>query len=188
MKKVILTLLIILSISGVAKAQNGQSNSVTVTVVAPPSWTISVAPLNYYQNLAGVMKITVTAGTPVSACTVNWDAVVLANTLSGTVFTVPVPAAQTAVAGSHTVFISCPLPALSLKSPVTLPNAQVGQSYQADLLQLAQVTGGVPPYNFSLTGGGLPTGLSLGSGGVISGTPGNSGVFNFSFIVKDSGI
>jgi hypothetical protein len=44
--------------------------------------------------------------------------------------------------------------------------------------------GGTGPYTFSATG--LPTGLTLSSNGTISGTPTQSGTFNYTVTIKDS--
>jgi hypothetical protein len=64
----------------------------------------------------------------------------------------------------------------------------VGTTYSADLSKAANVSGGTPPYSFSLVAGSsLPMGLSLSpSSGVVSGTPSGAGTFNFGFVVKDS--
>jgi large repetitive protein len=170
-------------------AQN--SNSVTVTVVPPPSWTITVSPGNYYQNKAATMTITVTAGPVVNTCTATWDSTPLGLTFPSSLtnpvaLTAAVTAAMTATTGSHTVFISCPLPVLTLNTPVALPNGVVGKTYSANLGSLTGLTGGIPPYSWSLSSGALPTGLSLSSSGVVSGTPSGVGSFNWGFTVKDS--
>jgi len=53
--------------------------------------------------------------------------------------------------------------------------------------QTLGVTGGVPPYAWSMTSGSLPGGLTLERGGVISGTPtSKDGSFNFTVQVKDT--
>ncbi|HYM78917.1 MAG TPA: putative Ig domain-containing protein [Candidatus Dormibacteraeota bacterium] len=65
----------------------------------------------------------------------------------------------------------------------TLPAAQAGVAYNAVL----SVSGGKAPYTFSVLSGALPAGLSLGqSSGSISGTPTQSGAFNFSVQATDS--
>src|SRR5207244_3932942 len=47
-------------------------------------------------------------------------------------------------------------------------------------------SGGTPAYTFSLALGSLPAGLSLSSGGTLSGTPTQTGSFNFSVLVRDA--
>ena len=49
------------------------------------------------------------------------------------------------------------------------------------------VTGGVPPYTWSIGGGALPAGLAMGSSGAVSGTPAALGTFLFTVQVDDSG-
>lgn len=193
MRRLVLALVILLALGINLNAQSQPSNSVTVTVQAPPSFTITVAPLNYYAGLAGQpMTVTVTAGPASSTCVLTWDATTLTATFTAGSGTTPssfkvaaIPTAQL-TAGSHAVVLSCPLPQLSIVSPVTLPNGQVGVAYSASLATIAAPSGGVPPYSWSLTGGSLPTGLSLSSSGVVSGTPSGPGSTSFTFTVKDS--
>lgn len=69
----------------------------------------------------------------------------------------------------------------------TLPNANVGVSYSAQL----SATGGQPPYTWSLSPGsaGLPSGLNLTSDGQITGTPvgpGGGAIYDFSIRLTDS--
>jgi hypothetical protein len=66
-----------------------------------------------------------------------------------------------------------------------LAEAKEGVSYEEDIY----VTGGTPPYTFSLASGSLPSGLSLDSDdGIISGTPdeGTAGTYNITIGVTDS--
>jgi hypothetical protein len=49
------------------------------------------------------------------------------------------------------------------------------------------VTGGVPPYTWSIGGGALPAGLAMGSSGAVLGTPAALGTFLFTVQVDDSG-
>ena len=67
-------------------------------------------------------------------------------------------------------------------STPSLAAATLGLPYSSILL----VTGGTPPYTFTVTAGSLPSGLSLSSG-VISGIPtGSPGTFDFTVTVGDS--
>ena len=52
-------------------------------------------------------------------------------------------------------------------TPITLPNAKVGQPYSVQLT----ATGGAMPYRWVVVAGSLPPGLSLSSAGVLSGRP-----------------
>jgi hypothetical protein len=69
-------------------------------------------------------------------------------------------------------------------SPATLPDATNGVFYSFTL----SVAGGQPPYTWMLAtnSAALPAALSLSSGGVISGTPAESGTFDFIVQMNDS--
>lgn len=68
-------------------------------------------------------------------------------------------------------------------APKTLPSGQQGTSYSSQL----ESTGGSGPYNYRLAKGALPAGLELNSQtGEISGTPQESGDFEFIIEVRDS--
>lgn len=186
MKRIASALSLILMLATIGRAQ---SNTVTVQVVAPPTWTISVAPSSYYQNKSATMSITVTAGTVTNACTASWDSTNLpltfpTNLTNPVTLTAAVSTAMTATLGSHSVVLTCPLPTLTMNSPVTLPNARVGTAYSASLAALANPTGGVPPYSFSCSG--LPTGLACSLSGVVSGVPSSAGSFSIDFTVTDA--
>ncbi len=49
------------------------------------------------------------------------------------------------------------------------------------------ITGGLPPFQFSLFSGSLPDGLTLTSGGLLSGTPTSNGNFTFKIKVISGG-
>jgi hypothetical protein len=70
-------------------------------------------------------------------------------------------------------------------SPASLPNGTNAALYAATTFT---TTGGAftPPYTWSLVAGSLPSGLTLSSGGTISGTPTQSGAFNFVIQLTDS--
>lgn len=71
-------------------------------------------------------------------------------------------------------------PVITTSSP--LPSGTAGTAYY----QAFYATGSMAPYSWSPDSGTLPGGLSLTSGGILSGTPTNSGTFNFSVRVADS--
>lgn len=190
MKKLLAVAILLFAAIG-ARAQN--SNTVTVQVIPPPTWTITVSPGSYYQSQPKTMTITVTAGVVVNTCTATWDALNLPLTFPSPIpanpvtLTAAVSAVMTTGLGNHSVFITCPQPVLTMNSPVTLPNGMVGASYSASLASVANLSGGLPPYTWSLDPTTpLPPGLSLSSSGVVSGVASGTGSFNFSFTVQDS--
>jgi hypothetical protein len=63
-----------------------------------------------------------------------------------------------------------------------LPNGTNGAGYSQQL----SAVNGQPPYSWSIFSGSLPSGLSLATSGLISGTPTNSGIFNFTVKVTDA--
>ncbi len=81
--------------------------------------------------------------------------------------------------GNLVVTDACPI--IYIK-PSELPGAQIKTFYS----QTLTAEGGVKPYNFSIGGGNLPPGISLSKEGTISGTPTESGLFNFLVIANDS--
>ncbi len=64
----------------------------------------------------------------------------------------------------------------------SLPNGTNGLAYS----QTLTATGGQKPYTWINISGALPPGLNLATNGVISGTPTNSGAFNFTVKVTDA--
>jgi hypothetical protein len=71
-------------------------------------------------------------------------------------------------------------------SPTTLPDATNGVSYNVVL----SAAGGQSPYAWGVASGspGLPASLNLSPGGVISGTPAESGTFDFIIQMTDSSV
>ena len=67
-------------------------------------------------------------------------------------------------------------------SHAPLKDGVIGVGYQ----QLLVGTGGVQPYTWTISAGQLPPGLTLSTDGVISGTPTQTGQFNFTAQVVDS--
>jgi hypothetical protein len=78
--------------------------------------------------------------------------------------------------------VNPPLPPLIITN-VALPKGNVGAAYSAQI----GASGGQPPYSWSLALGSAnpPPGLTLQPSGLISGTPTNSGTFNFKAQVTD---
>jgi hypothetical protein len=86
------------------------------------------------------------------------------------------------VSGNLRIVVSPP--PLTITSEGDLPNGKINQSYSYQLT----FSGGFPPVTWSLpTGSSLPPGLTLNSTtGVISGTPTQTGLFNFTVKLTDS--
>jgi hypothetical protein len=75
-----------------------------------------------------------------------------------------------------------PKPKLTVTTP-SLPDANLSQAYTAPALQASGDTVNA----WTLAGGALPAGLTLASNGVISGTPTQSGTFNFTVQANGNG-
>ncbi len=83
----------------------------------------------------------------------------------------------------YNLFIDpCPLITVNPVNP-TLPPANISAPYS----QTFSATGGVAPYTFALTGGLPPLGLTFNAAtGVLSGSPTQSGTFNFNVRATDA--
>jgi len=132
-------------------AYNGNLNAI-------PAGTYQFSSTNKpaWLTIAGNGEMT---GTPTSAGTFHFDVTV----------TGPGTCAKT-VAVALTVI--CPAIAVT---PASLPNASVGAPYN----QTLGATPGGTTYKFAVTAGLLPPGLTLNGNGSFSGTPAQSGTFNF---------
>src|SRR3970040_1526198 len=72
-------------------------------------------------------------------------------------------------------------PKITTTSP--LPQATRGTPYSYQL----EVTGGAPPYVWTIVEGSLPAGLTMSSSGLISGTPtSDANTFSFKVTVESS--
>ena len=74
----------------------------------------------------------------------------------------------------------CPVITLSATA---FPGGAIGSTYPPTTLTQ---TGGVGAVTFLLTGGALPNGMSLSSAGTVSGTPTQTGTFNFTVTATDA--
>jgi hypothetical protein len=84
---------------------------------------------------------------------------------------------------TEAMFVSSVGP-LSITTTTTLPGAQLGSHYRAQLTAV----GGAGGYKWGLSGGSLPVGLTLNArSGVISGTPTASGLASFTVGLSDPG-
>jgi hypothetical protein len=84
--------------------------------------------------------------------------------------------------GTQTFTLTVRPPALALV-PTDLPAAQQGTHYQ----QTLAAAGGTSPYVYTVSAGVLPSGLSLDQAtGILSGTPTQSGTFQFTIAATDA--
>jgi len=154
------------------------------------SWT---APAN---NGSPITKYTVT-GVPSGSCTTEIVAPATEPATSCTItgLTNGTPYKFTVVA-TNAIGDSAPSPESAEAIPladlifvgaapnITLASGVVAATYS----QTLQVTGGLPPYTFSVTGE-LPPGLELDTDtGIISGTPTTPGTYSFSVMAIDSAV
>ncbi len=195
MKRLLAVVLLALLSAFLTLPVAAQTGTTTITIVAvPPSTlgTITPTPVHFYQSTAAPISFASSTNGFNNTCTATAGTTALPVVYSSTTnaLTGTLSAAMTSTLGNLTITITCTpsaLPPLSMLSPVTLPNAPVGVAYSQNLASLIQLSGGVPPYKFSLApGASLPPGLSLLSSGIVSGTPSGAASSIFNFIVTDS--
>jgi len=109
------------------------------------------------------------AGTPTAAGTFTFTAQVTDSTGS-------------TVSRTFAITIVSVSPLFSITTVSPLLSGFVNGAYSETL----GVTGGAPPYTWSVLSGALPGGLTLSGGGTIAGQPSTAGVFNFTVQVLDS--
>jgi len=102
-------------------------------------------------------------------------------TVAGTV-TVTVEVTSAGLTGTGEVSLTVSDDPLTVTTQ-TLPDAQVGTSYQATL----EAEGGVGELSWSLAAGTLPSGLDLSSQGQLTGTPGEAGSFDLTVQATTAG-
>ncbi len=147
----------------------GTPYSATLTVTGATG-TVTWSPADH-SNLPRGLQLNpatgVLAGTPRVAGTAQFSVSVRQN---GT----------TSSASATLALVVNAAPQVSVTS-ATLPTATVGTSYSTAL----QITGGTPPYHFTVTSGELPEGLRVGTDGTIAGTPRHAGTYTFSIGIGD---
>ncbi|MCS4295177.1 hypothetical protein M2375_003419 [Comamonas sp. BIGb0152] len=157
-----------LTVNWTAPNDNGSAvTKYTVTGVPGGSCTTEVVP---------------PATTPATSCTVTgltngtaYKFTVVATNANGD--SVASPESAEAVPSADLTFVGA-------GPNITLAGGVVAAAYS----QTLQVTGGLPPYTFSVTGE-LPPGLALDSAtGVVSGTPTTPGTYSFSVMAMDSAV
>ena len=114
---------------------------------------------------------TIVGGTPTQQGTFTW-----------TVHVTPFTGGTSSTTGTYRLTVS-PAPTLTISFPTgSCCNAgTVGSSY----LQNFALSGGVPPYTWTIAAGQLPPGVTQ-TGGSLQGTPTTAGTFTFTIKVTDS--
>ncbi|PWB18782.1 MULTISPECIES: fibronectin type III domain-containing protein [Comamonas] len=168
--------------------------SVSVSNVADRSLTVTWTAAS--DNGSPITKYTVT-GVPGGSCTTEIVAPATEPATSCTItgLTNGTPYKFTVVA-TNAIGDSAPSPESAEAIPladvmfvgagpnITLAGGVVAAAYSQPL----QLTGGLPPYTFSVTGE-LPPGLALDTAtGIISGTPTTTGTYSFSVMAMDSAV
>jgi large repetitive protein len=135
------------------------------TVDALPAATVGAA---YSAPLAAAGTWSYADGTSVPGLNVSGDLLEGNPTATGNFVFVAAEAAATSTAESTSQSFSvCVGPAPLVFPPMSLSNMVVGVGYSVQFT----VTGGTPPYNFTILTGSLPAGITLSSTGLLSGTP-----------------
>lgn len=96
-------------------------------------------------------------------------------------FTISATANGCAGTRVYTLGVGC---VAMIVQPGTLPAAKKDVPYTQSLTS----SGGAAPYRYTIANGQLPTGLSLSTDGILTGTPTQSGTFQFAVTVQDSGV
>ena len=176
---------------------SGLTASRNLTITVAPAISIT-SPASLPGGVVGVAystTLTANGGTPpytFSIASGQLPAGITLNATSGALTGTPTLAGSYAftlqVTDSANASVQAPF-GLNVRSPLTittaatLANGSVGALYR----QTLAVSGGVPPYAWSLTGGALPTGLSINPGtGELSGTPSQAGTFPITVQVRDA--
>jgi hypothetical protein len=133
---------------------------------APYTWSISAGALPGGLTLSSSGAIT---GTPTTAGT--FDFTVKATDAANLSGTQPLQIVVNPAAAPPTI------------TTTSLPGGTAGTKYGPQNLG---VSGGTPPYTWSISAGSLPTGLTLASNGTISGTPTTAGTSSFTVKVTDA--
>ena len=161
---------LVITTTSLPNGTKGQSYSSTIAVSGgktPYSWTVSSGTLPTGLSLSNSGTI---SGTPTGTGK---------STFSIQVSDSSVPALK--ASQSYTVTIA---PGTLTITTSTLSNGTVSVAYAATVA----TTGGTPAFTWSIPTGKLPAGLTLAATtGTISGTPTQTGTYNFTLKVVDSG-
>ena len=186
------------SVQVTAANQATATATFSLTVNAAPLTITTVAPL--FAGTVGIpysQPFSASGGKPPytwSIASGNTGGLTLdasAGTLHGTpqtvgTFTFTVQVTDSAGGTASTSFsLVVNAPVLSIAVVSALPSGAVNASYSQQLSNYLAVTGGAPPYTWSISSGN-PGGLTLDPNGTLHGTPQAAGTFNFTVHVTDS--
>ncbi len=169
--------------TSLAQAQRGMPYNDGISFVGgiPPftiSTTVGSLPLGLALAASSSSQFGAITGTPLSAATTQTFTIRVTDSL-GSYSDKPYTLTINASPISPLAFVNAspsPSPTISI-----LPVMQ----YTATQRSIA-VTGGVPPYTYSLASGSLPAGINLGSTtGALTGTPTSTGTATFTIQVQD---
>jgi hypothetical protein len=194
-----LTTGISVSLEAISKANSGVTETATITIVLPVTFTTTTLPngsngVAYNQTIittGGVSPITYSVGVGKLPAGLKLNNVgTIIGTPSGTgtsIFTINATdfgtPPLTVPSPVYTVTINPP-PPLSITS-TAMANGFTGTAYGSAIGS----SGGVPPLTWFVPPGTLPPGLELNtSSGLISGTPTTAGVYTFFPTVSDSAL
>ncbi len=176
-----------------------QTQALSITIYAVLAITTTSLPngavgTGYSQTLAATGGVTPytwsVAGSLPAGLSLNTSTGVISGTPTATGtsnFTVTVTDSTTPTAQTKSQSLSITIDGAS-GGALSITTTSLSSGVEgADYSGTVGVSGGVPPYTWSITVGSLPPGLSLNtSTGVISGTPSATGTSNFTVTVTDS--
>ena len=170
-----------------------RSYSITITAV-PIAITTAALPgaivsAPYSQQLAATGGVPPYGWSLQSGTLPDGLSLTPAGSLSGTpgtpgTFAFIIQVADTAAARANRQYVMA-VQGLVIGSPAVLPAGFAGRNYNAILT----VTGGTPPYTWSVTSGSLPSGVTLNQqSGTLAGTPTAAGVYQFAAQASDAAL
>ncbi len=184
----------------VVDSRNNSAGTATASctiVVAPPAITLTCPASTGQVGVAYSSALLATGGVPPYTFSIisgslppgltlnpSTGAITGTPTTYGTFnFTAKVVDSTNTSAGTTTANCSIVIQPPQLTATCASGTGEVGLAYSSSV----GVTGGVPPYTFSISAGALPPGLTLNpTTGAITGTPTSQGTFSYSVEVTDS--
>lgn len=183
---------LMLALVGAASACSLNSGSSTSTP-ASTNPVPTITPETAVVTSGGVQRFVASVANTANTAVI-WRAT--AGTINGDgIFTAPKVGAPTSIVVIATS-VADPTKLASALVTVNVPSAPTKLGIETNLLPSAtaaspysaalEASGGQAPYSWSVTSGALPAGLTLSASGVITGTPAQTGSYNFAINVLDS--